>query len=85
MKISFARSRCECQALLVAKLNEQRHVIQSYAEVDGQREHAPAHSIGAQRERFDVGWLCSVCGRNVMRSFYAGALIWKEEAAQAGA
>jgi hypothetical protein len=81
MKISLVRSRCECQARLVARLDEQRHVLQAYViDRTGHQESAPAHSIGAQRERFDVGWLCSVCGRNVLRSFSADALIWTEEA-----
>ncbi|MCS6901265.1 MAG: hypothetical protein RMJ98_16940 [Myxococcales bacterium] len=81
MKISFARSRCECQARLVAKLDEQRHVLQAYAiDASGHQEPAPAHSIGAHRDRFDIGWLCSICGRNVLRSFNADALLWTEEA-----
>lgn len=81
MKISFVRSRCECQASLVAKLDEQRHVLEAHVvDQTGHREPAPAHSIGAQRERFDVGWLCGVCGRNVLRSFSADGLMWSEEA-----
>lgn len=81
MKVSIVRSPCECQSRLVAKLNEQRHVIQSYCvDSSGNKEHAPAHTIGAQRDRFDIGWLCSVCGRNVLRSFSADALLWTEEA-----
>ncbi len=56
MKISVVRSRCECQAHLVARLDEQHHVLQAYV-VDrtGHQESAPAHSIGSQRDRFDVG------------------------------
>lgn len=81
MKISLVRSRCECQARLVAKLDEQRHVLQAYViDRSNHEESAPAHSIGAQRDRFDVGWLCGVCGRNVLRSFAVDALIWTEEA-----
>lgn len=81
MKISFARSRCECQARLVAKLNEQHHVLQAFTiDEHGHQESAPAHSIGASRPRFDIGWLCNVCGRNVLRSFSADALLWTEEA-----
>ncbi len=81
MKISVVRSRCECQAHLVARLDEQRHVVQAFVtDRTGHKESAPAHSIGAQRDRFDIGWLCGVCGRNVLRSFSADALIWTEEA-----
>lgn len=77
MRQTTVRSRCECQALLVATLNEHRHVVNAYA-VDrgGNMEPAPAHSIGAAKERFDVGWLCNICGRNVLRSFSADALSW---------
>ena len=73
-----ATSRCECQALLTAILDEKRHVIEGAATPAGgghaAREKAPAHSIGAEREHFDIGWLCPFCGRNTLRTFYAGAL-----------
>ncbi|EYF00480.1 Hypothetical protein CAP_0570 [Chondromyces apiculatus DSM 436] len=38
------------------------------------KDLAPAHSINAHLERFDVGWLCPFCNRNTLRTFYAGAL-----------
>lgn len=80
MKTALVRSRCECQARLVAKLNEQCHIIQAYAaNLEDQQQPAPSHSMNADRDRFDIGWLCSFCGRNTMRSFYKNALIWKEE------
>ena len=69
-----ATSRCECQARLTAILDEKRHVLEGYASHLGGREGAPAHSIHAELERFDIGWLCPFCGRNTMRTFYAGAL-----------
>ena len=68
-----ARSRCECQAALSAELDEDRHVLHGSAFRAGQRELAPAHSIDADRDRFDVAWLCPFCGRNTLRTFYAGA------------
>jgi hypothetical protein len=72
-------SRCECQANLTATLDEHRHVVSGWATPRGaasagERERAPAHSINAQLDRFDVGWLCPFCGRNTLRTFYAGAL-----------
>lgn len=76
MKQTTVRSRCECQALLVATLNDARLVLTSSAVVGGESEPAPAHTIGAHRERFDVGWLCPACGRNVLRSFSSDALEW---------
>ena len=69
-----ATSRCECQALLTAILDEKRQVIEGSARLHGAKEIAPAHSIGAAHEHFDIGWLCPFCGRNTLRTFYAGAL-----------
>jgi hypothetical protein len=69
-----ATSRCECQATLTAILDEKRHVLGGSASYLGSKESAPAHSINAELDRFDVGWLCPFCGRNTMRTFYAGAL-----------
>jgi hypothetical protein len=67
-------TRCECQANLTAELDERRHALEGWAYRAGVRERAPAHSIHPELERFDIGWLCNFCGRNVLRSFYAGAL-----------
>ena len=69
-----ATSRCECQAILGAVLDDHRHVLQGTASRLGAKEKAPAHSIGADRENFDIAWLCPFCGRNTLRTFYAGAL-----------
>jgi hypothetical protein len=79
MRRATVRSRCECQSTLVATLDERRFVVDAYA-VDrhGNRESAPAHSIHAERPRFDVGWLCNFCGRNTLRSFVMDALAWVE-------
>ena len=68
-------SRCECQARLAATLDEKRHVLAGSASRGSVRENAPAHSIGAEGDRFDVGWLCPFCGRNTMRTFYVGAIV----------
>lgn len=69
-----ATSRCECQATLSAQLTEQRFVVAGSALLLGKREKAPAHSIHPELETFDIGWLCPFCGRNVLRTFAAGAL-----------
>ncbi|UQA56635.1 hypothetical protein [Polyangium aurulentum] len=68
------QSRCECQAILSATLDENRQVRNGWAARGRGREVAPAHSIGSANERFDIGWLCPYCGRNTLRTFYAGAL-----------
>ncbi|MCK6588959.1 MAG: hypothetical protein HUU21_34405 [Polyangiaceae bacterium] len=67
-------TRCECQAFLSAELDEHRHPLSGWAYRGGIKEPAPAHSINASHDRFDIGWLCNFCGRNTLRSFYAGAL-----------
>jgi hypothetical protein len=69
-----ADSRCECQAHLSAILDEHRQVLSGAASRLNVREGAPAHSIDAHLERFDIAWLCPFCGRNTLRTFYAGAL-----------
>jgi hypothetical protein len=69
-----ATSRCECQANLTAILDDKRHVLEGWATRAGVRETAPAHSIDAHLDHFDIGWACPACGRNTLRTFYAGAL-----------
>lgn len=65
------RSRCECQATLVAELDDKHYVLAGTARRGSATESAPAHSIGAAGQRFDVGWACPFCGRNVLRTFEA--------------
>ena len=80
MKTATISSVCECQAQLGAELDEQKHVVKGWARDARKRREAraPAHSIGAEGERFDVGWLCPFCVRNVLRTFDASALVWRE-------
>jgi hypothetical protein len=67
---------CECQSKLGAELDERRHVLRAWARDrrGGKEIVAPAHSIGADKPRFDVAWSCPVCTRNQLRSFSADAL-----------
>jgi hypothetical protein len=74
MRRFAAESRCECQAHLSAILDEHRHVLAGWARRLGVKEKAPAHSIHAEADRFDLAWLCPYCGRNTLRSFHTGAL-----------
>jgi len=67
-------SRCECQAILTATLDENRKVITGGASRGGSREVAPAHSMADTGERFDIAWACPYCGRNTLRSFHVGAM-----------
>ncbi len=70
-------SRCECQATLGARLDEQRLVLDGWCARRGVREKAQAMSLGASAtaERFDVSWHCPRCGRNSLRTFHEGALL----------
>lgn len=77
MPTFVAASRCECQAALIATLDENRHVRDGKARLHGATERAPAHIMNApnDNERFDVGWLCPFCNRNTLRAFDAGSLV----------
>ena len=79
MKVTRVHSKCECQVNLCAELDEARVVLRGWA-IDARKVElaAPANSIGAQRERFDVGWACPFCTRNTLRSFTASALSFRE-------
>jgi hypothetical protein len=79
MKVTRVHSKCECQVNLCAELDEARIVLRGWA-IDARKVElaAPANSIGAQRERFDVGWACPFCTRNTLRSFTASALSFRE-------
>jgi hypothetical protein len=81
MRQATVRSRCECQSTLVATLDDERQVVHAYVlDKAGEKENAPGHSIGASKgaARFDIGWLCPVCGRNTLRSFDAESLAYVE-------
>jgi len=84
MKVATVHSPCECQAHLSAELDEQRVALRGWA-TDGRKRQlaAPANTIGAERERFDVGWACPFCTRNTLRSFTGSALVFREAAAKA--
>jgi hypothetical protein len=79
MKVTRVHSKCECQVNLCAELDEARIVLRGWA-IDARKVElaAPANSIGADRERFDVGWACPFCTRNTLRSFTASALSFRE-------
>ena len=84
MKVTTVHSRCECQVRLSAELDEQRVALRGWA-TDARKQElpAPANSIGTERERFDVGWACPFCTRNVLRSFTGSALVFRELEAKA--
>ena len=80
MKIATVYSACECQARLGAELDAHRVVVRGWARVArrGDEIVAPSNSIAPELARFDVTWLCPFCTRNVLRSFDASALAYRE-------
>jgi hypothetical protein len=80
VKKATITSACECQARLGAELDEHRFVIRGWARGRTRRRElaAPAHSIDAGHEQFEVAWYCPFCNRNVLRSFDTGGLAYRE-------
>jgi len=78
MKSATVESKCECQAKLVAELDEEKRVLKGSARDSRGRERlAPATAMHAKSGRFDVGFMCPFCTRNVLRSFEAEALAFR--------
>ena len=78
MKSAIVESKCECQAKLVAELDEEKRVLKGSARDSRGRERlAPATAMHAKNGRFDVGFMCPFCTRNVLRSFEAEALAFR--------
>jgi hypothetical protein len=78
MKSAVVESVCECQARLYASLDEQRHVTRGWATQRGQELAAPANALGGQGDTLNLGFSCPFCTRNNLRSFRAGALVFRE-------
>ena len=82
MKIATVRSVCECQSRLGADVDEQCNALKGWArDTRGREYNAPATAKHVSDGRFDVGWMCPVCTRNVLRSFDVSALGYREERA----
>jgi rubredoxin len=80
MKIARVESRCECQAQLVAELDESRSVVRGFVQdrERGRELAAPANAtkkIGDKQ--IDVGWSCPMCTRNTLRTFNAETLVYR--------
>lgn len=79
MKLAQVQSRCECQNHLIAEINEAGQVVAGWSRKGkNPSEVTPATCIGAGRPQFQVGWFCQECGRNTLRSFFRGALVFRE-------
>ncbi|MFO0566935.1 MAG: hypothetical protein U0263_14805 [Polyangiaceae bacterium] len=82
MKLGRAYSLCECQARLVAELDEKKQVLRGSATElrRGKTRVAPAHAIHGERPRFQIAWACPFCGRNTLRSFDTAGIAFVEQA-----
>ena len=72
MKIARVESRCECQAQLVAELDEARVVVRGFVSdrARGRELLAPANATKKiDDKQVDVGWACPICTRNTLRTF----------------
>ncbi len=69
MDATVLRSRCECQASLVAEVTSSGQVLSGRASHRGRDEVAPATRTRSAGSRLDIGWQCPFCGRNTLRSF----------------
>ena len=80
MKIARVESRCECQAHLVAELDEAHSVVRGFASdyARGREISAPANlTKKMDATTVDVGWSCPICTRNTLRTFNVETLAYR--------
>jgi hypothetical protein len=80
MKIARVESRCECQAQLVAELDEARTVVRGFVSdrARGRELTAPANAGKKLGEKqVEVGWSCPMCTRNTVRTFNVETLQYR--------
>ena len=80
MKIARVESRCECQAQLVAELDEARSVVRGFVSdrERGRELSAPANATKKiDDKKVDVGWACPMCTRNTLRTFNVETLSYR--------
>lgn len=79
MKIAKVSSRCECQARLGAELDQDRKVLRGWSrDVRNREVVSPCTLAGVEGDQFHLVWLCTLCGRNTLRSFDASALLFED-------
>ena len=78
MKSAIVESRCECQALLFAALDEQRHVVRGWARYGGRELGAPSNALGGEGDSLNVGFSCPFCTRNTLLVFHRSGLVFRE-------
>lgn len=83
MKQALAQTRCECQSTLIAAIGEDATVLRGIARTRTDagvvETKAPANVVRKYAGGgLDVGFLCPHCGRNTMRTFHMGSLVFAE-------
>ncbi len=77
MKTTQVKTFCECQACLIAELDEQLNVLSGYCEDSHKRRtNAPASKAFVSRSQVGISFSCPVCTRNALRTFSHAKLIW---------
>jgi hypothetical protein len=80
MKIARVESRCECQAQLVAELDEARSVVRGFVSDRARKREISAPANATKKiddKQVDVGWSCPMCTRNTLRTFNVEALAYR--------
>jgi len=77
MKTTQVRTLCECQACLVAEIDEHLNVISGSCEDSRKRKTvAPASKTFVSGQQVGISFSCPACTRNVLRTFSLAKLLW---------
>ena len=77
MKTTQVRTLCECQALLIAIVDENLNVTAGTCEDSHKRQlRAPACRAFKSQSQLGVSFACPLCTRNVLRTFSLSKLAW---------
>jgi len=82
MKTAKVRTVCECQAFLLAELDEQLNVVSGTCEDSrGRITHAPSSKAFVSKGQMGITFACPVCSRNALRTFSLAKFVWVESQA----
>ena len=77
MKTTQVRTLCECQASLIAVLDENLNVITGASEDSRKRRTvAPTSRAFTSRSQVGLSFACPLCTRTVLRTFSLSKLNW---------
>jgi len=76
MTTTQVRTLCECQACLVAEVDEHLNVISGWCEDSRKRfSVAPASKAFVSGQQVGISFSCPACTRNVLRTFSLAKLL----------